>query len=73
MKQTTFIRVWFESKQHGRTAGLIFPVEQLKGKSVSEISRYFPYSEAMKMERFFTSPLFDSWEDAFNFKIEGQQ
>jgi hypothetical protein len=39
--------------------------------TIGDISRLFPYSEAMKMERIHTSPVYDTWEAAFNHQFEG--
>jgi hypothetical protein len=53
-------------------AGLVVKADWLKGKSVSQMSRLFPYSEAMKMSHVCVSDAFDTWDDAFNhtFKIQ---
>jgi hypothetical protein len=61
-----FQKVWF-SKGAERTAGLILPAEKLYGMSISEVSRLFPVKEGLKMARFHTSPVFDTWDEAFAF------
>jgi hypothetical protein len=65
-------KVWFESVLHGRTAGLIVPAEQLKSMTISEVSRLFPYFEANKMKTLQVSPVFETWEAAFAFGIDGE-
>jgi hypothetical protein len=61
-----FRKVWF-SKGSGKTAGLIVPAEKLHDMSLGEVSRLFPMSEARKMGRLHTSPVFDTWDKAFAF------
>ena len=65
-----FRKVWFESKSHGKTAGLITESSWLEGKSTAEISRLFPYSEFRKMERLNVSREYPTWEEAFNHSTE---
>lgn len=60
-----WIKIWFESKEYGKTARLIIPKKTFETKNIAELSRMFPYSEALKMRRFFRSPEFDTWQDAF--------
>jgi len=61
-----FRKVWF-SKGAEKTAGLIVPAEKLHGMSIGDISRLFPNSEARKMGRLHTSPVFATWNAAFAF------
>ena len=61
-----FQKVWF-SKGNEKTAGLILPAAKLHGMSIGDISRLFPMSEARKMGRLHTSPVFASWDAAFHF------
>jgi hypothetical protein len=61
-----FRKIWFESDKHGQTAGLIVESTWLKDKSTSEVSRLFPYSECLKMERFNVSREYATWDEAFN-------
>ena len=63
---TKFIKIRFSSKSHGPTAGLIFEASRVKAMSLGDISRAWPYSEALKMERVERSPEYDSWGEAFN-------
>ena len=67
----TYCKIRFVSKyHHGATAGLIFTATKLKGKTIADISRFFPYSEANKMDRLQRSPFFESWDDAFNYEFK---
>lgn len=59
-------KIRFTSKANGSTAGLVLETEKLKDMTISDISRCFPYSEALKMERLETSPQYETWEQAFN-------
>ena len=51
------------------TPGLVFDSDTLATKTVCEISRCFPYWEALKMRRLETSPPFDTWEGAFYYEF----
>ncbi len=66
MTPTYFHKVMFYSPKFGQTAGLVVKSDWLKDKSTSEISRLFPYSEAMKMTRLCVSQGFETWDEAFN-------
>ena len=66
MPKEGFRKVWF-SKGSEKTAGLVLPCAKLHGMSISDISRLFPMSEARKMGRLHTSPVFATWDAAFNF------
>lgn len=68
---TKYCKVMFSSKLNGNTAGLIIEVDKLRGMTIGDVSRLFPYSEAMKMERVRISPVYDTWESAFNHQFEG--
>ena len=50
---------------HGLTAGLIFSATALKGKTIADLSRYFPIGECNKMDRLERSPFFETWDEAF--------
>ncbi len=67
--QRTFTKVRFTSKLNGNTAGLVFDDDFLEGKTIQDISRLFPVSEAMKMERLELSQSFTTWEEAFQADI----
>ena len=65
-----YCKVRFSSKNHhGATAGLIFSATALKGKTISDISRLFPFSEFNKMNRLERSPVFPSWDEAFHYQF----
>lgn len=63
--ETEYQKVMFSSKNYGKTAGLVIESEKLAEMSIAEISRLFPYSEAMKMGKLHISPKYNSWEHAF--------
>ena len=63
--QTQYQKVMFSSKNRGKTAGLVIESEKLAGMSISDVSRFFPYSEALKMGKLHVSPKYNSWEHAF--------
>jgi hypothetical protein len=67
-----FIKVRFSSKHYGETAGLILPSGLVKNGriDINAASRYFPTSEFRRMERIEFSPVFEKWEDAFNFTFK---
>jgi len=60
-----FHKVRFTSKAHGPTAGIVLEGDKIG--SIAEVSLFFPYHEARKMERYEVSPGFAEWRDAFNF------
>lgn len=65
-RPTGFCKLRFVSKyHHGATAGLIFTAEALKGKTIADLSRYFPVGECNKMDRLERSPFFATWDEAF--------
>lgn len=64
-----FVKVRFVSKQHGATAGLIFPDDEVQSKTVAQLSRYFPVSEFWKMKTLWVSNKYDTWEEAFAHKF----
>lgn len=55
---------------HGATAGLVIPAEDMRSKSLSELSMLFPYSEYRKMAFFQFSPPYPTWEEAFQHTFE---
>lgn len=62
-------KIWF-AKGRERTAGLIVNdiwIEEHKRNLISDASRLFPRFEIPKMEKFFISPEFRTWEEAFTF------
>lgn len=62
----TFHKILFYSRQHGRTAGLILKSSELDGKTISDLSRLFPLTEFRKMQNYYISEAFPSWEAAFD-------
>jgi hypothetical protein len=62
-----FRKVWF-SRGSEKTAGLVVSAAKLHAMSVSEISRMFPMSEAMKMAKIHMSPVLPTWDAAFHYK-----
>jgi hypothetical protein len=60
-----FKKVRFTSKENGNTSGLILDEDKLNKMTISEISKLFPYSESMKMEKIQLSPSFPDWEQCF--------
>ena len=66
--QEGFCKLRFVSRyHHGETAGLIFPASALKGKTIADLSRYFPVGECNKMDRLERSPFFSTWDEAFTY------
>jgi hypothetical protein len=66
----TYCKIRFVSKHHGKTAGLIVPASKLQGKTIADLSRYFPMSECRKMYRLERSPFFTTWDEAFNYEFK---
>ena len=67
---TEYTKIRFTSKKNGSTAGLIIETDKLNRMNLGDISRFYPYSEANKMQYFERSPSFPTWEDAFNYSFE---
>lgn len=66
-----FCKLRFVSKyHHGATAGLIFSASALKGKTIADLSRYFPIGECNKMDRLERSPFFETWDEAFAYQFK---
>ena len=63
--KSTYVKFRFTSNA-GATAGLVIETDRLQRTSVSDLSRFFPYSESRFMARLEVSPEYPSWEDAFN-------
>jgi hypothetical protein len=70
-KKTTgeFHKVWFANGSK-RTAALVIKKDKLEGKTIADISRYYPYFESGKMNVLFVSPGYDTFEIAFNTPIQ---
>lgn len=69
LMKSTYQKIRFTSR-NGSTAGLVFDSLKIERSSVSELSRFFPYSEASKMARIQVSPKFNTWEEAFEYQFE---
>lgn len=67
---TTYRKVRFYSPTNGSTAGLVLETEKLAQMSIPEISRFFPYSEAIKMQRIQLSHEYETYEEAFLHSFE---
>ena len=65
---TQYKKIRFTSK-HGATAGLILERDKLWGMTIEDVSRLFPIYETPKMHHLEQSPIFDSFEDAFNYQF----
>lgn len=63
-------KVRFISKYNGNTSGIVLTNIQQQNMTISEISKLFPYSESLKMERLERSEYFTTWEEAFNFNMD---
>lgn len=61
-----YVKVWW-SGARGKTAGLIFEVKQLSEfrRDIGTLSRFWPASEGLKMERLHMSQEYDTWDQAF--------
>lgn len=60
-----FYRVYWSHPSRGETAPLIFKGEQLLKLSISDLSRYWPLSEGLKMAKVHFGGPFESWDNAF--------
>lgn len=60
-----FYRVYFSHPERGETTALIFKGEQLRKLSISDLSRYWPLKEGLKMAKVHFSGPFESWDMAF--------
>lgn len=70
-KPTQYCKIRFVSKyHHGVTAGLVFSDAQLKGKTIADLSRYYPFAEYNKMDRLQRSPFYATWEEAFQYTFK---
>jgi len=63
-------KVRFTSIEHGSTSGLVIPADKLT--SIPDVSRLFPMSEAMKMQRFECSIAYETQQDAFWHSFPGE-
>ncbi len=63
--KSTYRKFRFTSR-NGATAGLVIESDRFERMSITDLSRFFPYSEAQFMARLEVSPEYPTWEDAFN-------
>ena len=70
-----YIKVRFESRLYGYTAGLVLELDKFEDMSVEELSRLFPYSESLKMQTLMRSKSYPTWNEAFlhNFDSENSK
>ena len=66
--KSTYQKIRFTARK-GSTAGLIFESYKLESMSLSDVSRFFPYSESGKMAKLQVSPEFNTWEEAFEYSF----
>lgn len=62
-------KIRFYSKRHGATAGLVVEHGGKKFTTIEELSRLFPMHEAPKMAKLQASPIFATWNEAFEFEF----
>ena len=60
-----FYRVYWSAPERGETTALIFKGEQLLKLSISDLSRYWPLREGLKMAKVHFRGPYDSWDNAF--------
>ena len=60
-----FYKIYWSHHARGDTAGLVFKGDKIIKISMSELSRFWPMNEGLKMERLHVLGPFDSWDQAF--------
>jgi len=60
-----FYKIYWSHHSRGDTAGLVFKGDKIIKISMSELSRFWPMNEGLKMERLHVLGPFDSWDQAF--------
>lgn len=65
----TYLKFRFSSRQ-GCTAGLVIESDKFANLSITELSRFFPYSESRFMRELEVSREFNSWCEAFEFDFD---
>ena len=65
----TYLKFRFTSRQ-GCTAGLVIESDKFSNLSITELSRFFPYSESRFMRKLEVSREFNSWREAFDFDFD---
>ena len=65
----TYLKFRFTSSQ-GCTAGLVIESDKFSNLSITELSRFFPYSESRFMRELEVSREFENWREAFDFDFD---
>ena len=65
----TYLKFRFSSRQ-GSTAGIVIESDKFSNLSITELSRFFPYSESRFMRELEVSSEFNSWREAFDFDFD---
>ncbi len=65
-----YIKIRFESRPYGHTAGFVLELGRFEDMSLEEISRLFPYSESLKMKTLLRSKSYPTWEEAFQHNFD---
>jgi hypothetical protein len=64
-----FVKFRFRS-EFGVTCGLVLPLASYRERTVTELSRMFPMSEASKMHLLDCSDVYSTFENAFHHDFE---
>jgi len=67
---THYHKVRFTSRRHGATAGIILETATFGGMTLTQVSRFFPWSEVPKMEKLEQAGPFESWDEAFEHQFK---
>ena len=65
----TYLKFRFTSRQ-GCTAGLVIESDKFSNLSITDLSRFFPYSESRFMRELEVSREFENWREAFDFDFD---
>ena len=65
----TYLKFRFSSR-FGCTAGIVIESDKFSNLSITELSRFFPYSESRFMRELEVSREFNSWREAFDFDFD---
>ena len=65
----TYLKFRFTSRQ-GCTDGLVIESDKFSNLSITELSRFFPYSESRFMRELEVSREFENWREAFDFDFD---
>lgn len=64
---TGFRKIRFRSLVQGETAGLVLSAHRESSMRIDELSKLYPMSEAPKLATYERGPVFDTWEEAFQY------